>query len=52
MFSPDSKGQGVRAQVALSVFVNTAHAAVCRCYVLFLFLKTCKKEKYTCLTIA
>lgn len=33
MFSPDSEGQGVRAQVALSVFVNTAHAAVCRCYV-------------------
>lgn len=52
MFSPDSQGQGVRAQVALSVFVNTAHAAVCRCYVLFLFLKTCKKEKHTCLTIA
>lgn len=38
MFSPDSQGQGVRAQVALSVFVNTAHAAVCRCYVLFLFV--------------
>lgn len=46
------QGQGVRAQVALSVFVNTAHAAVCRCYVLFLFFKTCKKEKHTCLTIA
>lgn len=46
------QGQGVRAQVALSVFVNTAHAAVCRCYVLFLFLNTCKKEKHSCLTIA